>query len=72
MDPNLWHPEDRNRPGTKAYKDEVEQLRAICAECPAQKACLEYAMSTYETLHNGIWAGTTPDQRREIKAKEND
>jgi hypothetical protein len=29
-------------------------------------------MSTYETLHNGIWAGTTPDQRREIKAKENE
>jgi WhiB family redox-sensing transcriptional regulator len=48
---------DHSRP-RGAYDKAV----TICAGCPAQQPCLEYALRTNQT--DGVWGGRTPDQRR--------
>jgi WhiB family redox-sensing transcriptional regulator len=45
--------------------DEEAEALAICAECPVRAQCLEYALRGRES--NGIWGGTTPEQRRRIR-----
>lgn len=45
-------------------EDEVEEARAICALCPVQETCLEYALANGEKL--GIWGGLTEKERRRI------
>lgn len=41
-----------------------ERIRNICARCPINEACLDWAMrnNTY-----GIWAGTSRDERTALK-----
>jgi len=47
------------------------EARSICATCPARAACLEYALTVPEAFGHwgGIWAGTTPAERRSIRAE---
>jgi WhiB family transcriptional regulator, redox-sensing transcriptional regulator len=49
-----------------ASEDEAEALeaKAICAICPVQATCLEYALESRE--REGIWGGTTERERRRI------
>ena len=37
----------------------------VCAACPVAQACLDYAIANREQF--GIWAGTSPLQRRRMK-----
>lgn len=55
-DPDLWFPEKSQRP--------IAAI-TICHQCPAQAPCLEEAITNYEP--HGIWGGTTPTERREIR-----
>lgn len=55
VDPDLFFPE-----GHGSTRD----AKRVCAVCPAQDPCLEYAL-THKV--DGIWAGTTPSQRRQMK-----
>lgn len=57
-----FFPEDRHRPGSKPYWEEVEQLRSICSTCPARLACLR---SNLEVQY-GVFGGTAPEERRRI------
>lgn len=42
------------------------QLKKICRNCPIYSECLEYAIwNEWE----GVWAATTPTDRRRIRAK---
>lgn len=43
------------------------EAKAICAECPARRTCLEEALSDPTT--SGIWAGTTERERRRIRRR---
>ena len=38
--------------------------RQLCAECPVQAVCLEYALDAREPF--GVWGGTTPGERRRM------
>ncbi len=42
----------------------VEHARRICAECPVQTECLEYALG-YRIEH-GVWGGASERERRRI------
>jgi WhiB family redox-sensing transcriptional regulator len=42
----------------------VERARRICATCPVQAECLEYAL-TYRIDH-GVWGGASERERRRI------
>ena len=43
---------------------EIEAAKAICAICPVQPACLQFAMATRQEF--GIWGGTTEDERKQL------
>ena len=45
----------------------VEVAKRICAECPVQEACLEYALG--QRIDHGVWGGTSERQRRRILKK---
>jgi WhiB family transcriptional regulator, redox-sensing transcriptional regulator len=42
----------------------VEVARRICATCPVQEPCLEYALA--ERIDHGVWGGTSERERRRI------
>jgi WhiB family redox-sensing transcriptional regulator len=49
----------------KPEKDRRESVaRALCARCPAQQACLEYAITVREP--HGIWGGLNELERRRL------
>lgn len=39
------------------------EARAICAECPASDACLDFGLD----LDFGMWGGTSPKERRQLR-----
>lgn len=43
-----------------------ERAKAICAECPVQKECLEYALAIRE--QHGIWGGLNEVERKQLIA----
>ncbi len=40
---------------------QVSSAKAVCGRCPVQASCLSYALITQQ---DGIWGGTTPEERR--------
>lgn len=47
-----------------------EKAKAICAACPVQEACLQYAIATNQT--DGIWGGMTATDRRRLRRRLRD
>jgi WhiB family redox-sensing transcriptional regulator len=43
-----------------------EPARAVCARCLVRVECLDYALSAPETRAHGVWAGTTPLERKRL------
>ena len=43
-----------------------QKALSLCAQCPMQKACLEYAIDNEEF---GVWGGTTESQRAALRGK---
>ncbi|MFB4265370.1 WhiB family transcriptional regulator [Nonomuraea sp. GTA35] len=58
-DPRLFFPADGEREGQRKWR-EVKAKR-VCAPCPVQGDCLEYALARNE--REGVWGGLNPDQR---------
>lgn len=42
----------------------VEHAKQVCAACPVQRRCLEYALTN--RIDHGVWGGTSERQRRRI------
>lgn len=42
----------------------VEVAKKVCADCPSQEPCLEYALA--HRIDHGVWGGTSERQRRRI------
>jgi WhiB family redox-sensing transcriptional regulator len=42
----------------------VEIAKKICATCPVQEPCLEYALAN--RIDHGVWGGASERQRRRI------
>ena len=55
-DPELWFPVDHAR-ATPAQR--------VCADCPARRACLEYALVHGEDY--GVWGGLSEYQRFQLR-----
>jgi WhiB family transcriptional regulator, redox-sensing transcriptional regulator len=45
--------------------DQIAQAKAICANCPVRRECLEFAC-TNAPVH-GVWGGTTLDERQRAR-----
>lgn len=42
----------------------LDSVRKVCTGCPARSTCLEWAL---KHENEGIWAGTTPIQRKNMR-----
>ncbi|MFD9964851.1 WhiB family transcriptional regulator [Amycolatopsis sp. NPDC058986] len=46
---------------------EIRAAKAVCARCPVKDFCLDEALAN--GLDYGIWGGTTPRERRDLRAR---
>lgn len=63
-DPELFFPLGT----TGAAVPDIEWAKAICAACPVQPECLDFALKTRQEF--GIWGGTTEDERRALSRQQ--
>lgn len=47
--------------------DEVRTALSICQRCPVRQPCLDTALTHRVEADVGIWGGTTPGQRRQLR-----
>ncbi|MGH3468908.1 MAG: WhiB family transcriptional regulator [Thermocrispum sp.] len=59
-DPELFFPE-------RGQIDVLRAAKRVCAECPLQVECREYAIQRGEPF--GVWGGTTERERRRIRTE---
>lgn len=45
-----------------------QEARDVCASCPVQEECLEYAIRVGE--RDGVWGGKSGRQRRDMRSAE--
>lgn len=63
FDPDLFFPAG----DTGSAASQIVEAKRICAECPVKTDCLAYAVETNQI--NGIWGGTTEQERRLIRRR---
>jgi WhiB family transcriptional regulator, redox-sensing transcriptional regulator len=61
-DPDLFFPIGTTGPTLV----QIGEAKRICRACPAQASCLAWALEN--GVADGIWGGTTHDERRAIRA----
>ena len=61
--PAIFFPRDFAGYQHELYEQAVNTAREICLRCPIMALCLKVGM--HEPY--GIWGGTTPEQRKQIK-----
>ena len=44
---------------------QIDEAKRICRACPAQGQCLAWALD--QPITDGVWGGTTEDERRAIR-----
>lgn len=59
----FFHPENERGPRRLARE---AAAKAVCARCPVQRECADYALRTREPY--GIWGGLGENEREEILA----
>jgi WhiB family redox-sensing transcriptional regulator len=57
-DPELFFPES-------GQTEQIERAKAVCADCPVLTSCLRFAL---RHPVQGVWGGTTEDERRALRA----
>lgn len=65
VDPNMFFPTTTHQGPGGMPPAVFEPAKRICAECPAIKACRNYALA--DPSLDGIWGGTTENERRRIR-----
>ena len=60
-DPDLFFPIGT----TGIALEQVAEAKTVCNSCPAQLACLEFALRTNQDT--GIWGGTSEEERRQLR-----
>jgi WhiB family transcriptional regulator, redox-sensing transcriptional regulator len=60
-DPELFFPAETTKPAAH----QIAKAKAICLACPVRTPCLGWALK--HDLHDGIWGGTTEQERRALR-----
>jgi len=60
-DPDLFFPVGT----TGSALEQIDEAKTVCNSCPAQLACLEFALRTNQDT--GIWGGTSEEERRQLR-----
>src|SRR3954454_13969584 len=61
VDPDLFFPVG----ATGLAIDQIMSAKEVCALCPVNEACLEYALVTNQD--SGIWGGTSEEERLTLR-----
>lgn len=51
----------------RAFKAQIDEAKAVCRACPVYGGCLDYVLANPDLAPEGIWAATTPDERRALR-----
>jgi WhiB family redox-sensing transcriptional regulator len=65
-DPDAWFP-------TKGQHALAKTAIRVCRACPVRVPCLNYALSGADTwggIATGIWGGTTPQERDQLRQQQ--
>lgn len=65
-DPELFFPVGEDGAGDAPPDERTAVAKEICADCPVAVECLKHAVEEGEP--SGIWGGTTPQERRLLRA----
>ena len=60
-DPDLFFPVGT----TGSALEQIATAKQVCNSCPAQLACLEFALRTNQDT--GVWGGTSEEERRQLR-----
>jgi WhiB family transcriptional regulator, redox-sensing transcriptional regulator len=63
VDPDLFFPMS----ATKPARSELAAAKAVCAGCPVQSECLQYALAAGPV--QGVWGGMTEEERRLLRQR---
>jgi len=61
--PELFFPLGYGREFTR----QIEEAKAVCRSCPVYRRCLDYVTANPDLAPEGIWAATTPKERRKMR-----
>jgi WhiB family redox-sensing transcriptional regulator len=62
-EPSLFFPVGSTGPAM----EQIAEAKTICAECPVQESCLQYALTTNQEA--GVWGGYAEDERRRLRKR---
>jgi WhiB family transcriptional regulator, redox-sensing transcriptional regulator len=62
-DPDLFFPIGHSASGPTLVQ--VDEAKAVCRRCPVMRQCLAYALDAHPV--EGIWGGTTENERRSMR-----
>jgi WhiB family transcriptional regulator, redox-sensing transcriptional regulator len=65
LSPDAWYPV--SGPAKVARREAADAL-AVCAGCRVREECLELALRSGAVGQHGVWGGTVPAERRELRA----
>ena len=65
LSPDDWYPVSAP---ADAARREAARVIAVCASCPVREECLELSMRNWTVGQHGVWGGTVPAERAELRA----
>jgi WhiB family redox-sensing transcriptional regulator len=65
LSPDQWYP--ISAPAAAARREAAAAI-AVCAACPVRQECLELALRNWAVGQHGVWGGTVPAERQELRA----
>ena len=65
-DPDLFFPIGTSGPALF----QIDKAKGVCGTCAARIQCLAWALKT--EVSDGVWGGTTADERRTIRSQRTD
>jgi WhiB family redox-sensing transcriptional regulator len=64
-DPELFFPVGTTGPA----EQQIQDAKAVCALCPVQGECLEWALGAGSQADFGVWGGLTEEERRSLRRR---
>jgi hypothetical protein len=65
LSPDDWYPVSAT---AAAARREAAGAIAVCGSCPVSGECLELALRNWSVGRHGVWGGTVPAEREDIRA----
>jgi WhiB family transcriptional regulator, redox-sensing transcriptional regulator len=65
LSPDDWYPVSAP---AAAARHEAAAALAVCARCPVRAECLELALRHWTVGQHGVWGGTVPAERQELRS----